>query len=325
MSWSIHRLSVTEEHAGNRIDQFLAEQIAELSRIRARKIIDIGGVHLNGRRIRTCSKAVRVQDKVEVYLDHQPLTPFRLTPEQILYQDRFLIVLNKPAGVDTQPTHARYKGTLYEALHWYLQQSAAHGSGRKAPVGMLQRLDRGTSGLLLFSIHPRAHKPLSQMFLNQQVDKDYLALVRGLPPHDEGEIVSQLARCRRDNRVRSVDRGGKHAVTRYRVIERFHGYALLKVRLLTGRSHQIRAHLAEQGWPLVGDLRYDGPAGISGRTVGRPLLHAERLALTHPLNQELLDLRVPLPEDMCSSLDACRSLYPSHRKTPSLKGRDIRC
>lgn len=303
MSWTIHRLSVAADVAELRLDHFLAGEVPELSRTRVRKVIDIGGVHVNGRRIRSCSKAVRKGDAVEVYLDHLPLTPFRLSPADILYEDRYLIVLNKPAGVDTQPTHARYKGTLYEALQWHLQQSGSHRSRGKAPVGMLQRLDRGTSGALLFSIHPRAHKPLSTLFLEQQVDKEYLALVRGAPP-EQGEIVSQLARCRRDNRVRSVPRGGKQAVTLYRVKQRFSGHALLEIQLVTGRSHQIRAHLSEQGWPLVGDLRYEGPSGVYGHPVERPLLHAARLALTHPLSNVPLDLRVPLPEDMRQCLQS---------------------
>ena len=176
-----------------------------------------------------------------------PLDPYRISERDILFQDQFIIVLNKPALVDTQPTHARFKGTLFEALQWYLKDPfRLH---QKAEIGMVQRLDRGTSGVIVFSIHPRAHKDMTRIFLEHEVKKGYLALVHGVPKLQQGEIRSFLARSRKENRVKSVVKGGKEAITRFQLVEKLTDYSLLNVEILTGRSHQIRAHMAEQNCP----------------------------------------------------------------------------
>lgn len=296
MQWTIHRLRARQKDAGRRLDLFLAEADLDLSRSMTKKIIDLGGVHINGRRVRNCSLSVRPDDWVEVYLDHLPLEPYRLSSSDILYQDKYLLVLNKPAQIETQPTHARYKGTLYEALQWHLRDPFRPRA--TAEIGMIQRLDRGTSGLMVFSIHPRAHKEMTRIFLDHQVDKRYLALTQGSPDPPGGEIRSFLARVRKDNRVRSVSHGGKEAVTRYRVLENFPGAALVELELLTGRSHQIRAHMAEKNSPLLGDVRYGGRQEIAGMCLTRPMLHAFYLAFKHPVENIPLDFTLPLPRDM---------------------------
>lgn len=303
MKWIIHRLDVGVELSGERLDRFIAASVGDISRTQAKKIIDLGGVHVNGRRSRSCSAVVAQRDHVEVYLDRLPLDPYRLSAAAICYHDPYLIVLNKPAQVDTQPTHARYKGTLYEALQCYLRDPFRRLD--KVSIGMVQRLDRGTTGLMVFSLHPRSHKGLSAQFAEQRVDKRYLALVSQAPPAGQGEIRSQLARSRKDNRMHSVAHGGRVALTRYRLQEQYTEAALVELELLTGRSHQIRAHMAEQGCPLLGDLRYDGPAQVAGMPLDRPLLHAGKLAFRHPVSGKLLEFTSPLPADMqqlCASL-----------------------
>lgn len=295
MKWTIHRLTVSQEDAGLRLDQYLAQEDV-LSRTVAKKLIDLGSVHVNGRRLRNCSTLTAADDRIEVYVDHFPLSPYRISAEDVQFQDQYIIVLNKPANVDTQPTHARYKGTLYEALLTYLQNPFR--KHHRPDIGMVQRLDRGTSGLIVFSIHPRAHKPMSRIFMEHRLEKRYLALVHNAPETSKGEIVSSLARSRKDNRVRSVARGGKEAITRYRVKEVFDGVALIELELVTGRSHQIRAHMAEQGCPLVGDVRYGGSEDVNAFRFNRPLLHSSRLTFKHPVNSEELDFSLPLPEDM---------------------------
>ena len=304
MKWTIHRLLVTHKNIGQRLDQFLADSSIELSRTRAKKIIDLGGVHTNGRRIRSCSTAVCGGDSIEVYIDNLPLDPYRIDERDILFQDQFIIVMNKPAQVDTQPTHARFKGTLFEALQWHLKDPfRLH---QKAEIGMVQRLDRGTSGLIVFSIHPRAHKEMTRIFLEHEVKKGYLALVHGAPELEQGEIKSFLARSRKENRVKSVEKGGKEAITRFKLIEKLTDCSLLKVEILTGRSHQIRAHMAEQNCPLVGDQRYGGGSQIAGINIFRPLLHAENLAFHHPVLKQNLDFTVPIPEDMLTIINRLR-------------------
>jgi len=296
MKWQIHRLRVDPDNQGLRLDQFLAARVADLSRSTAKKIIDLGGVHLDGRRVRSCSSQVTEGDQVEVYLDHLPLEPFRLLPAQVIYQDQYLIVINKPAQVETQPTHARFKGTLYEALQFYLQDPTR--PRQKPELGMIQRLDRGTSGLMLFSTHQRAHKPLTEAFSSHQVVKIYQALVGGHPRPFAGEIRSLLARSRKENRVHSVAKGGKEAVTHYRTLASCDQASLVELELLTGRSHQIRAHMAEKDCPLLGDRRYGGRVELVGQKLLRPLLHACRLAFPHPISGEALDFHLPLPDDM---------------------------
>ncbi len=301
MKWSVHRFKSTGSDCDQRLDQVLADNVPDMSRSRAKKIIDLGGVHINGRRCRSCSSTLRPGDLVEVYIDHLPLDPFRISPDHVVYQDKYLIVLDKPPQIETQPTHARFKGTLYEALKWHLQ--TPFNKHQLIDIGMVQRLDRGTSGLLAFSLHKRAHKAMTEAFANHAVEKTYLALVQGRPDRDEGEIRTMLARSRHENRVKSVQRGGKDAITRYRVMETMGTVSLMSIQILTGRSHQIRVHMSEQGCPLLGDVRYGGPASYGSLTFVRPLLHASQLIFAHPVTRETLDFRSPLAVDMQKTLD----------------------
>lgn len=300
MSSRIHRLTVDSQAAGLRIDQYVASQVADLSRGVVRKVIDLGGVHVAGRRIGRCSQAVRAGQSVEVYLDGRPLDIFSLCAEHILFQDDCLLVIHKPPGIDFQPTHARFKGTLYDAVLRFVESSA--GGKGKVSLGMVQRLDRDTSGVTVFSIHQRAHSAMTRMFADRRVDKRYRTLVAGRPIDKEGEFRSLLARQHRTNLMKSVKKGGKEAITRYQVVEEFADCTLVEVELVTGRSHQIRAHFSEAGHPLLGDTRYGGPSHISGCEVERSMLHAFRLAFEHPVSRETLMFEAPLPEDMAGLL-----------------------
>lgn len=300
-----YRLLPDATAAGIRLDQYVPAQVAELSRTFLRKIVDLGGVHVGGRRVRKCSTAVRCGELVEIHLDGLPLEIFSMSPEQILFQDRFLLAVIKPAGVETQPTPARYKGTLYEALLRHL-----HNPYRpldQPELGMVQRLDRETSGVMVFSIHAKAHGALTKIFTERKVDKTYLALVKGRPVADAGEIRSHLGRSRHGNKMLSVQQGGKEAITRYRLLETFADTSLIELELLTGRSHQIRVHCSEQGFPLLGDSLYGGPGRWQQREIPRQMLHAARLALTHPVTGAALELQAPLPEDMATLLEELRA------------------
>ncbi|MFO7766341.1 MAG: RluA family pseudouridine synthase [Pelovirga sp.] len=299
--WQVYRLRIEADRGGKRLDHFLPDVIPDLSRSLVRKIIDIGGVHVNGQRKRTCSQPLVPGDQVELYIDQMALEPYRIRSQDVVFQDRYLIVLNKPAMIETQPTHARYKGTLYEALQHYLKDP--YRPRQKPTLGMIQRLDRTTSGLILFSIHPDAHKKMTRMFLDGSVEKKYLALVSGQPDPASGEIRSLLARSRRENRVHSVAAGGKLAITRYTLVAALQDYALLEVQILTGRSHQIRAHMAELECPLIGDSRYGGPKSVAGLECSRAMLHSRQLKFYHPVTGQPLDFSVPMPEDMKEAVD----------------------
>lgn len=289
----VYRYTVTAETAGQRLDVFLAGSAGAISRGMARSLIDLGGVHLGGRRMRRCSQPLVVGDRLELHVDGQPLAPMQLGEQHILYRDRDLIVLDKPAGMATQPTPARYQGTVYACL----QKLLDGGKASRPSIGMVQRLDRDTSGVMVFSIHPRAHKALTAAFTEHRVRKLYWTLVSGRPTEEVGVFISQLARRRSTNRMVSVERGGKHAETRYRVLGSTGEVSLVEVELITGRSHQIRVHFSEAGHPLLGDAGYGGARQCAGREVPRQMLHARELTLKHPVSGEELCFRSPLPAD----------------------------
>lgn len=288
----VYRFTVSAADAGKRLDQFLAETGADISRGLARKLIELGGVHVDGRRVRRCGLILTNGQQLEYHVDGFPLEPFLLDDTRIIYRDPYLIVLDKPAGVATQPTPARFQGTLYAALLGYL--------GKSASLGMVQRLDRDTSGVMVFSIHDKAHKGLTEAFREHRVSKRYLALVSGLLEKSSGEIRSQLARRRSTNRMVSVERGGKDAVTCYRLVKQFAEAALVSVEIPTGRTHQIRVHFSELGHPLLGDHDYGGPRSVAGIPVMRQMLHASELALNHPVGGAGLEFRAPLPGDFAA-------------------------
>jgi 23S rRNA pseudouridine1911/1915/1917 synthase len=286
-----YRFIVSGDQAGERLDLFLAGALDAVPRALIKRLVDLGGVHVEGRRVRRCSLAVTAGQQVELNIDGLPLEPFQLQAEHILYHDRYLLALAKPAGIATQPTPARYQGTLYAALQQFL------GAGGKISLGMVQRLDRDTSGVIIFSIHPKAHRGLTMAFTERRVSKRYLALVAGQLQVETGEMRSLLARRRSTNRMVSVERGGKPAVTLFRVLERFADATLVEVEIPTGRSHQIRIHFAEAGHPLLGDAAYGGPVVSRGKALPRQMLHASELQLSHPVSGEPICLQAALPAD----------------------------
>jgi len=176
---------------------------------------------------------------------------------------------------------------------------------------MAQRLDRNTSGVIVFSIHPRSHKGLTSQMQERSVRKHYLAVVEGCPDPVSGMYVSALARNRRRNRVGSVSRGGKEAISRYRVLDMVRGISLVEVELITGRMHQIRAHFSEAGHPLFGDTNYGGPSSYEGHQLKRQCLHSWRLELRHPLTKKVLELLAPIPADM--QFERFQFDIPTHR------------
>ncbi len=298
----VYRFTVTDEFTGLRLDQYLSEAGADFSRTLARRLIDIGGVHLSNRRMRRCSETVSAGDKIEVYVDALPFDPASLNPERTIYRDQDLIVLDKPAGMPTQPTPARYKGTVYSELQKLLVDTQR--KGQRQSIGMVQRLDQDTSGVMVFSIHPRAHKKMTEQFRDHEIDKTYWALINGVPDETEGKFCSKLARRRSTNLMVSVAKGGKPAETRYRLLKSMNGISMVEVDLVTGRSHQIRAHFSEAGLPLLGDPAYGGPKRVDEIVIPRQMLHARTLAFPHPVTGEKMSFTAPLPEDFSCVLQS---------------------
>ncbi|MEJ2524531.1 MAG: RluA family pseudouridine synthase [Desulfuromonadales bacterium] len=298
-----YRYQVQKEHAGQRLDQFLAEADARFSRTLARSLINLGGVHLAGRRMRRCSHPVQAGETLEVFIDRQGPRVMTLDSERILFCDRYLMVVDKPAGMPTQPTPARFQGTLYAEVQRLLRDTLR--KDLKPTIGMVQRLDRETSGVMVFSIHPQAHRQMTEQFRQHTVHKIYEALINGVPESAEGYFRSLLARRRSTNRVVSVEKGGKPAETHYRLVQAFAETSLVDVELVTGRSHQIRAHFAEANLPLLGDVHYGGPATFKDCIIPRQMLHSRALSFAHPVSGSTLQFCAPRPEDFAAVLDVC--------------------
>jgi 23S rRNA pseudouridine1911/1915/1917 synthase len=290
----LYRFTTAAVDEGFRLDKFLQNRLPDFSRTTIRKIIDLGGVHLSGRRTRKAGSLLQQGQLVELHRDRQPLDIYRISGQDVVFQDDYIIVLNKSAGIDTQPTPARYMGTLYEALQVWLQRDRKFG--RKLEIGMAQRLDRDTSGIILFSIHPRSHKGISDQIFKRTARKQYLAMVSGTPRATRGTFRSYLARERKSNRMKSVPGGGKEAITHYRVIAATGECSLVSVELETGRTHQIRVHFAEAGHPLIGDSLYGGKTNCEGMKFPSQCLHSWMLEIEHPVHNRTMTFTAPPPE-----------------------------
>ena len=308
---------VSADAAGKRLDQFLAAQLPEISRVRVQQLISQGKVHVNEAEAKP-SLRLRGGERIAI-LGPPQVPPLRAVPEDIsldiVYEDDDLAVINKPAGM---MVHAgagatddqRNRGTLVNALlHRFGRLSGVGGESRP---GIVHRLDKATSGLIIVAKNDIAHRKLATEFSRRQVKKTYIALVHGWLKHDRGTISSGISRDRiRRTRMTTRRQGGREAITHYKVSRRidskFGKFSLLEVRIDTGRTHQIRVHLASLGHAVVGDTLYGAPRVIQSREgssifLPRNFLHAAALQFCHPRSAEQLSFTVPLPDDLESFL-----------------------
>ena len=306
---------MTAEEAGERLDAFLAARIDGWSRARLQRLIEDGDVLINGKTTKPSYK-VRATDEVDVELIPQSVDTF--TPEDIpvdvVYEDNDLIVVNKPAGMVVHPAAGISHGTLANALAFHFEHLSTAGGG--ARPGIVHRLDKGTSGLLVVAKSEIAHENLANQFRDREVFKSYIALVHGQVEHRKGEIDQPIARDPR-NRVRmAIVRGGRPALSVYRVRESFDRFTALNVELKTGRTHQIRVHLAWLKNPVVGDEVYGGGRDktiVDPETrravskLNRQFLHAAELGFKHPTTGEKVMFKAELPAELQSVLDLIRS------------------
>ena len=284
---------VGPEAAGERLDVFLAAHTG--SRAAAQRLIDAGAVTVDGAP-RPKRHVLRGGERVEVgELPAEPEPEAAEAPFEIAWQDDHLLVVDKPAGVVVHPARGNRTGTLAQAL-----RGLAKGGEDPDRAGIVHRLDRDTSGLLLVARTEQAYDALRAQMRARAITREYLALVEGRPPAREGTIDAPLGRDRRvRTKISSDTDEGKPAVTHFEVERALPHSTLLRVRLETGRTHQIRAHLLAIGHPVLGDPEYGKP----GYGLERQFLHAERLALAHPITGAPLDLRSPLPEDLRAALE----------------------
>jgi 23S rRNA pseudouridine1911/1915/1917 synthase len=287
------RIEAPADAAGERLDVFLGAHVG--SRAAAQRTIDAGRVRVDGEE-RAKRYALRGGEVVEV-LD-EPEAPAVEAPEAsfaIAWEDEHLLVVDKPPGVVVHPARGHASGTLAQALE---RRGAAGGEPGRA--GLVHRLDRDTSGLLVVARSEEVHAALKAQLKARGILREYLALVEGRPSARTGVIEAPLGRDRRvRTRISTDTADGRAAVTHFATEAALEGYTLLRVRLETGRTHQIRAHLKAIGHPVVGDPEY-GRSGVLG--LERQFLHAEHLAFEHPVTGEAVDVRSPLPADLAAAL-----------------------
>jgi 23S rRNA pseudouridine1911/1915/1917 synthase len=293
------RLTVGEADAGQRLDALLAEPLG--SRSRAARLIDAGAVTVAGRAEPKRYK-VAAGDVVEVADDAEPEAPADVgvaVSYDVPFEDEHLLVVDKPAGVVVHPARGHLTGTLAQAL-----EGTAEGGDEGWRAGLVHRLDRDTSGLLVVAKSDAVHAALKEALQRREITREYAALVEGRPPSRTGTIDAPIGRDRRVRTRMSTDTDNPRAArTHFAIAEALAAYTLLTVTLETGRTHQIRVHLQAIGHPVAGDPEY-GTAGLLGLT--RQFLHARRLAFTHPLTGAAIEVESPLPDDLAAALEAAR-------------------
>lgn len=313
----IHRFCAPPEAAGERVDRFLAARLPELSRSRVKGLIEADLARCDDRPLTQASEPVRAGALYVLTLP--PPVPATPQPQaialRILYEDADLLVLDKPAGLVVHPAPGNEDGTLVNALLAHCGEDLPGIGGEKRP-GIVHRLDKDTSGVMVVAKSELALATLSAAFATRDLERAYLALCWGLPNPASGEIEGAIGRDPRERkRMAVVAHGGKPALTRYRTLGQAQGaVTLLELRLATGRTHQIRVHLAHRGHPLVGDPTYlrripaaarglDAPTRQALLDFPRQALHAARLGFKHPRSGEFLSFHTAPPADMLALLD----------------------
>ncbi|PEE42164.1 RluA family pseudouridine synthase [Bacillus pseudomycoides] len=285
------QVTVTEEQKSERIDKFLAGVNNEWSRSQVQQWIKDGVVTVNGNDIKGNYK-VKVNDEIAVAIPEPE--ELDILPEdmnlEIYYEDADVLVVNKPRGMVVHPAPGHTSGTLVNGLmHHCTDLSGINGVMRP---GIVHRIDKDTSGLLMVAKNDMAHESLVNQLVAKTVTRRYKAIVHGIIPHDKGTIDAPIGRDKKDRQSMTVDENGKHAVTHFQVLERFKDFTLVECRLETGRTHQIRVHMKYIGYPLAGDPKY-GPKktlDINGQA-----LHAGILGFDHPRTGEYIEFEAPVP------------------------------
>ena len=288
--------TVQKENIGNRIDAYLANEDIELSRVAIQRLIKDEKILVNNKKVKSSYKlqegdkiTVEDEEPKEIELKAQDI------PVEIIYEDNDIIVVNKPKGMVVHPGSGNPDGTLVNSLMNICKDSLS-GIGGEIRPGIVHRLDKDTSGILVVAKNDKAHINLSEQIKDHKVEKTYIALVRGIVKENEAKIDMPIARSPKDRKKMAVVQGGKRAVTNFKVLERFpkDNCTLLEVKIETGRTHQIRVHLSEIGYPLIGDEVYSN--GKNKWQIKGQCLHSKSLKFKHPITGKEMYLEAKLPK-----------------------------
>ena len=295
---------ITEQNINQRLDMYIASLDLDLSRSMAQKMIENNQVLVNEKPVKTSYKT-KLDDNIKIKIAEPKMAEIKAQeiPLDIIYEDNDIVVVNKPKGMVVHPGNGNPDGTLVNAVLNHCKGSLS-GIGGEIRPGIVHRLDKDTSGLIIIAKNDKAHINLSKQIQDRKVKKIYTALVRGVIPEDTATIDMPIGRSKTDRKKMAVRKDGKEAITHIKVLKRYRNYTLVKVKIDTGRTHQIRVHMAEIGYAVVGDEVYSN--GKNEFNVHGQMLHSTSLDFTHPVTGEEMHFEAPLPEyfkDIIDELD----------------------
>ena len=292
---------VSQEEKGKRLDAYIPSVDLDITRTSAQRLIEDGNILVNGKNAKVSYK-IQENDKISVEIPEPKQIELKAQniPIEIIYEDSDIIVVNKPKGMVVHPANGNPDGTLVNAI-MAICKDCLSGIGGEIRPGIVHRIDKDTSGLLIVAKNDNAHVKMSEQIKNHEVKKTYIALVRGVFKENEATIDMPIGRSTSDRKKMAVNKNGKNAITHIKVLKRFDKYTLLKVNIETGRTHQIRVHLSHIGYPIVGDYTYSN--GKNEFDVIGQCLHAQKLEFKHPITQKDMCLEAELPQYFKDILD----------------------
>ncbi len=292
---------VSQEEKGKRLDTYIPSVDTDITRTSAQRLIEDGNILVNGKNAKVSYK-IQENDKISVEIPKPKQIELKAQdiPIEIIYEDSDIIVVNKPKGMVVHPANGNPDGTLVNAIMAICKDSLS-GIGGEIRPGIVHRIDKDTSGLLIVAKNDNAHVKMSEQIKNHEVKKTYIALVRGVFKENEATIDMPIGRSTSDRKKMAVNKNGKNAITHIKVLKRFDKYTLLQVNIETGRTHQIRVHLSHIGYPIVGDYTYSN--GKNEFDVIGQCLHAQKLEFKHPITQKDMCLEAELPQYFKDILD----------------------
>lgn len=290
---NLKEIIITENDKGNRIDSYLVEK-TQFSRVTIQRLIKEKNILVNSKEIKASYK-LQEKDKIEIKEEKPKDISLKAQniPIEILYEDSDIVVVNKPKGMVVHPANGNPDGTLVNAIMAICKDSLS-GIGGEIRPGIVHRLDKDTSGTLIIAKNDKAHINMSEQIKQHEVEKTYIALVKGVVKENEATINMPIGRSTKDRKKMAVNRNGKNAITHFKVLEKFDNYTLLEIKIETGRTHQIRVHLTQIGYPIVGDFTYSN--GKNEWDVKGQCLHAKSLKFKHPITGKEMFIESELPE-----------------------------